>query len=72
MLVLDLPILREVELILVRTVHTLFEYAQFPLLENHFVSSVHTYYFRQDPLSIHVSGSPILLLRAIVPLSFQK
>ena len=34
MLVLDLPLLREVELVLVWTVHTLFEYAQFPLLEN--------------------------------------
>ena len=40
MLVLDLPILREVELVLVWTVHTLFEYAQFPLLENQFVSSI--------------------------------
>ena len=43
MLVLDLPILREVELVLIWTVHTLFEYAQFPLLENQFVSSIHKY-----------------------------
>ena len=42
MLVLDLPILREVELFLVWTGHTLFEYAQFPLLENQYVSSIHT------------------------------
>ena len=62
MLVLDLPLLREVELVLVWTVHTLLEYAQFPLLENQFVK----HYFRQDPLSTHVSGSRILLLRASV------
>ena len=43
--VLDLPILREVGLVLVWTVHTLFEYAQFPLLENQFVSSIHKYFF---------------------------
>ena len=72
MLVLDLPILREVELVLVWTVHTLFEYAQFPLLENQFISSIHKFYFQQDPLCIHVSGSRILLLRAIVPLFFRK
>ena len=72
MLVLDLPILREVQLVLVWTVHTLFEYAQFSLLENQFVFSTHKYYFRQDPLCKHVSGSRILILRAIVPLSFQK
>ena len=71
-LVLDLPILREVELVLVWIVHTLFEYAQFPLLENQFVFPIHKYYFRKDPLCIHVSGSRILLLRAIVPLSFQS
>ena len=41
MLVLDVPILREIELVLVWTVHTLFEYAQCPLLENQFVSSIH-------------------------------
>ena len=52
--------------------HTLFECAQFPLLENQFVSSIHKYYFRQDPLCIHASGSRMLLLRAIVPLSVQK
>ena len=39
MLVLDLPILREVELVLVWTVHTLFEYAQFSLLENRLFNS---------------------------------
>ena len=38
-LVLDLPILREVELVLVWTVHTLFEYAQFSLLENRLFNS---------------------------------
>ena len=72
MLVLDLPILREVELVLVWTVHTLFEYAQFPLPENQLVSSIHKYSFRQDPLSIHVSRSRILLLRAIVLYLFPK
>ena len=71
MLVLHLPVLREVELALVWTVHTLFEYAQFPLLENQFVPSIHKYYFRQDPICIHVWGSRILSLRAIVPLFFQ-
>ena len=59
-------------LVLDLLVHTLFEYAQFPLVENQFVSSIHKYYFRQDPLRIHFSGSRILLLRAIVPLIFQK
>ena len=72
MLVLDLPILREVELVLVWTVHTLFEYAQCSLRENQFVSSIHKYCFRQDPLCIHVSGSRILLLRAIVLFLFPK
>ena len=71
-LVLDLPILREVELVLVWTVHTLFEYAPFPVLENQFVSSIHKYSFRQDPLCIHVSGSRILLLRAIVLFLFPE
>ena len=71
-LVLDLPILRDVELVLVWTVHTLFEYAQFSLLENQFVSPIHKYYFRQDPLCIHVSGSRILLLRAIFLFLFPK
>ena len=66
MLVLDLPTLREVEPVLVWTVHTLLEYAQFPLLVNTFVSSTHKHNFRQDPLCIHVSGIRILLLRAIV------
>ena len=40
-----MPILREVELVLVWTVHTLFEYAQVPLLENQFVSSIHKHFF---------------------------
>ena len=71
-LVLDLPNLREVELVRVWTVHTLFEYAHFSLLANQFVTSIHKYYFRQDPLWIRVPGSRILLLRAIVPLFLQK
>ena len=45
MLVLDVPILREIELVLVWTDHTLIEYAQLPLLENQFVSSNHKYFF---------------------------
>ena len=71
-LVLDLPILRDVELVLVWTVHTLFEYAQFSLLENQFVFSIHKYYFRQYSLCIHVPGSRILLLRAIILFLFPK
>ena len=59
MLVLDLPILREVELVLDWTVHNMFKYAQFPLLENQFVSSTQKYYFRQA-LCVHVSGSRVL------------
>ena len=50
MLVLDLPILREVELVLVWTVHALFEYAQFPLLENQFVSSIHKKFWARSAL----------------------
>ena len=60
------------KLVLVWTCQTLFEYAQFPLLENQCVWPIHKYYFRQDPLCIQVSGSRILLLRAFVPLSFKQ
>ena len=71
MLVLDLPVLCEVELVLVWTVHTLFEYVQIPLLENQFVSSIHKYYFRQDPLcnSSLVSFSISRLLHELSELS---
>ena len=67
MLVVVVPILCEVELVLVWTVHTLQEYAQFPYVETQFVCSIHEFYFRQDQLCIYVSGFRILLLRAIVP-----
>ena len=43
MLVLDLPILREVELVLVWTVHTVFGVCPIPLFESQFVSSIQTY-----------------------------
>ena len=67
MLVLDQPLLREEELVLVW--NALFEYAQFPLLENQLISSIHKHYFWQDPLCNHVSRSRILFLRVGVPLS---
>ena len=63
----------EVELVLVWTVHILFEYAQFPLLENQFVSSIHKIHIFGKIRSVFMfSGSRILLLRTIVPLSFQN
>ena len=54
--VLDLPVIREVDLVLVWTVHTLREHAQFRILEIQFVHSVYECYFRQDPLCTRVSG----------------
>ena len=72
MLALDLPILREVELVLVWTVHTLFEYAQFPLLENQFVSSIHKCYFGKIRSAFMSQHLEFCYCEQVFFFSFQK
>ena len=64
-LVLDLQVLREVDLVLVWTVHILQEYALFPMLGTQFDNSLHEFDFRHDPFCTHVSGFRILRPRAV-------
>ena len=72
MLVLDLLVLREVDLVLVWTVRVLREYAQFPMHGTQFDSSVHEFDFRHVPLCTRVPGFRILLPRAVAPFVFPK